>query len=155
MRGLARHTALAVALAADLVGCGTPAPTAAPSADAGDNAEAGVLVVNRSQQPVAPAAGFVTPACGEVFYDVATAHLISDKMMAWAAGEVEDPVPPVGQLAWWIAPPVGRWFILITSTDEPQLFFEGPVPQRLLEQAPTAKPKPDAWPACQGQAKLG
>jgi hypothetical protein len=155
MRGLARLTTLAT-LVAVLAGCGAPAPSATPGASAVEgDVEAGVVVVNRSQQPIAPVVGFVTPGCGERFYDPATAHVISDKMMAWGRGEVEDPAPPVGRLDAWFVPPSGRWFILVTSTDDPQIFFQGPVPSDLLAQLPTAKPRPDVWPPCVGQAKLG
>jgi hypothetical protein len=144
---------MTAALAGLLAGCAGPGESASPSATAAP-VETAVVVVNRSQQPISPAIGFEIPACGEVAYDAAAVAVINSRTKAWALGEAPEdwPAPPVGRLDVFISPSKGRWFILVTSTADPQLFYEGVSPG---VPGLRAEPKPAGWPACAGQARLG
>jgi hypothetical protein len=149
---------LTLVLLVALGGCEGRTPSDAPRSDGPAlDAPEGVLVVNRSQQPISPAQGWVVRACGELFFEASTLRTVADRWVERIEGPHAPDAPR--EVAWldaWYVPPAGRWFLLVTSTQDPQLFFDGlEVPSRLLADLPVARPRPQDWPPCIGRPRPG
>ena len=157
----------AVLLVSALVsGCQSQSSMATAEASASTSATGvqkdGLVLVNRSGRAISPATGFVVGACHEVFYDVPTLREIEAQMLADSKeGDVlpEGPDDGVGagpaKLTVMFSPKRGLWHMLVSSSASPQLYFDPSVPSRLAGEAPGSLPKPEAWPPCEGQPRLG
>lgn len=150
---LVRVIAAAVVLPM-LVGCGAPAEVRSPSpSPVTQDERLGVVVVNRTLQPVGPASGFVIPPCDELYFDPAAAQEVSRRKATFDDWPGGNPPPPIGRLDDFIVRPDEMWFLLVTSFAEPQYFYDAARP-KVPGADEVGRPKPAEWPACVGLARL-
>jgi hypothetical protein len=122
-------------------GCVSLGPTDPASSNASPKDDrVGLVVVNRTTQPVPLAPGFQVPACAEVFYGLPELDALAKADPNAEEVSITGVVPPADTL----------YFQLITSKELPQLFIDRAAWESMSEPPSWLDPKPDAWPACVG-----